>query len=350
MIQPNSELIIDYELVRNNIHIIRSKLSTAPKFMGIVKSNAYGHDLETAIKALNDSVDGFGVVRLEEAQAVRQSSLKPILMMQGVYSSDAYDSLKKDNIWTVIHSVSQLPLAKQYKDTLMFWLKVNTGMNRLGISMDELNQLEPFIKDSNVLMTHLACADKPEDGLNATQFKKFEHAWNYFGQNIQRSILNSSGTLNFPEYAHDWIRVGIGMYGGLPDFPELKTAMTFRSQILSIQSLGPSERIGYGGRIKTNRNSKIAIVYCGYADGFPQPTKDGTNVRVNNHMAPIIGRVSMDLISVDVTEIAECVIGDWCEFWSPELSINDNSTTNNLISYELMTKLSPRVKRQYLNV
>ena len=187
-------------------------------------------------------------------------------------------------------------------------------------------------------------------GFNSTQFKNFENAWNYFGKNIQRSILNSSGILNFAEYAHDWIRVGIGMYGGLPDFPELKTAMTFRSQIISIQSLGVNERIGYGGRIKVNRNSKIAIVYCGYADGFPQTTRDGTYVRVNNDMAPIIGRVSMDLISVDVTEIADCTIGDWCEFWSPELSINSNSTNNNLISYELMTKLSPRVKRQYLNV
>ena len=350
MIQPNSELIIDYELVRNNIHIIRSQLPGSSKFMGIVKSNAYGHDLETAVKALNDSVDGFGVVRLEEAQVVRQSSLKPILMMQGVYSLDEYDSLAKKKIWTVIHSVSQLPLATQYKNTLIFWLKINTGMNRLGISMDELSQFEFFIKDSNVLMTHLACADRPADELNATQFKNFENAWNYFGKNIQRSILNSSGILNFAEYAHDWIRVGIGMYGGLPDFPELKTAMTFRSQIISIQSLGVNERIGYGGRIKVNRNSKIAIVYCGYADGFPQTTRDGTYVRVNNDMAPIIGRVSMDLISVDVTEIADCTIGDWCEFWSPELSINSNSTNNNLISYELMTKLSPRVKRQYLNV
>ena len=116
------------------------------------------------------------------------------------------------------------------------------------------------------------------------------------------------------------------------------------------KNLKEGERIGYGGRIKTNRPTNLAIIYCGYADGFPQTALDGTLVRVNNSMAPVLGRVSMDLLSVDVTEISHCSIGDWCEFWSLDLPITKNAETNNLISYELMTKLNPRVKKQYLNV
>ena len=349
MIQPNSELVIDYELVRNNIQIVKSNLPKDCQFMGVIKSNAYGHDLDMAVQALDDVVDGYGVVRLEEALKIRETSLKPILAMQGVYSSDAYDSLKQKNIWSVIHSISQLPLARQYQDELIFWIKINTGMNRLGIRLDELDQFKLFFKDQNVLMTHLACADNPIDELNTAQFKNFNDSWNQISNKISRSILNSAGVFNFPEHAYDWVRVGIAMYGGI-DFPDLKTAMAFRSQIISIQSLDANERIGYGGRVKTDKPSKIAIVYCGYADGYPQTALDGTSVLVNSHLSEILGRVSMDLISIDITEIPDCKIGDWCELWSPELSILKNTQRNNLISYELMTKMSHRVKRQYLNV
>jgi len=349
MIEPNSELIIDYELVRNNIQLVKSNLSANCKIMGVIKSNAYGHDLEIAAKALDDAIDGYGVVRMEEALKIREISSKPILVMQGVYSSDAYDALKQNNIWSVIHSISQLPLAKQYRDDLQFWIKVNTGMNRLGIGLDELNQFELLLKNSNVLMTHLACADKPEDELNDTQFKNFDHAWNQIEIEMQRSVLNSAGVFNFPDRAYDWVRPGIAMYGGI-DFSGLITAMTFRSQIISIQSLDKNERIGYGGRVMTNKSSKIAIVYCGYADGFPQTAIDGTPVLVNGHRSQILGRVSMDLISIDVTKIPDCKIGDWCELWSPELSILENTEKNGLLSYELMTKMNQRVKRHYLNI
>ena len=142
MIEPNSELIIDFELVRNNIQEIKKKLPKHCNFMGVIKSNAYGHDLKIATNAIKDVVDGFGVVRLDEALVIRENSSKPILAMQGVYSSDAYDLIKQNNIWTVIHSISQLPLAKQYQNNLIFWIKLNTGMNRLGIKLDELDQLK----------------------------------------------------------------------------------------------------------------------------------------------------------------------------------------------------------------
>ena len=341
MIEPNSELVIDYELVRNNIQVIKKNLPKDCKFMGIIKSNAYGHDLEKSAQALDGFVDGYGVVRLAEALKIRDISSKPILAMQGVYSSDAYDSLKQHEIWTVIHSLAQLPLAKQYQDELIFWIKLNTGMNRLGIGLDEIDQFKSFFKEQNVLMTHLACADNPGDELNDVQFKNFNSAWKKISKKMNRSVLNSAGIFNFPNYSFDWVRSGIAIYGGI-DFPELKTAMTFRSQIISIQSLNANERIGYGGRVKTEQKSKIAIVYCGYADGFPQTAIDGTSALVNGHLSNILGRVSMDLISIDVTDIPDCKIGDWCELWSPELSIIEN-TQKNIYLTKLMLKMKKKV-------
>ena len=349
MIEPNSELIIDFELVRKNIQEIKQRLPKDCNFMGVIKSDAYGHDLKIATNAIKDVVDGFGVVRLDEALVIRENSSKPILAMQGVYSTDAYNSLKQNDIWSVIHSTLQLPLAKQYKNNLIFWIKLNTGMNRLGIKLNELNQFKSFFTDQNVLMTHLACADNPGDELNKTQLDNFKDSWSQASNEMKRSVLNSAGVFNFPEHSYDWVRVGIAMYGGL-DLPNLKTAMKFRSQIISIQSLDTGQRIGYGGRVKTTKPSKIGIVYCGYADGFPQNAIDGTSVMVNDHLTEIIGRVSMDLISIDVSEIPDCKIGDWCELWSPDLPITENAKKNNLISYELMTKMSNRVKRQYLNI
>ena len=166
--------------------------------MGVIKSDAYGHDLKIATNAIKDVVDGFGVVRVDEALVIRENSFKPILAMQGVYSTDAYNLLKQNDIWSVIHSTLQLPLAKQYKNNLTFWIKLNTGMNRLGIKLNELNQFESFFKDQNVLMTHLACADNPSDELNKIQLKNFENSWSQATNEMKRSISVSYTHLTLP--------------------------------------------------------------------------------------------------------------------------------------------------------
>ena len=161
--------------------------------MGVIKSDAYGHDLKIATNAIKDVVDGFGVVRLDEALVIRENSSKPILAMQGVYSTDAYNLLKQNDIWSVIHSTLQLPLAKQYKNNLIFWIKLNTGMNRLGINLNQLNQFKSFFTNQNVLMTHLACADNPSDELNKIQLKNFENSF-------KLSILTIMNTVNSSIY------------------------------------------------------------------------------------------------------------------------------------------------------
>ena len=340
MIEPKAELSVDFEIIQSNISYLKSLLQEGA-FMAIIKANAYGHSLEDFVKNLDDIVDGYGVVRLEEALAIRKNSVKPILLMQGLYNEEGFQIASKNNLSITIHHPSQLNLAKEFNSKLNLWIKFNTGMNRLGFEVDDSKKLIDFNQEENCLMSHLACADNPTDEMNHNQFALFEKISESFNK-TSKSILNSAGIIHFPEYSFDWVRCGIAMYGGVPN-EYLKTAMTFRSKVISIRNLRKGERIGYGGRYIASEDKKIAVIYCGYADGYPQTALDGTKILINSHECSILGRVSMDLITADITGASNIKEGDWATLWSPENSINLVSNYNDLISYELMTKITNRV-------
>ena len=218
--------------------------------------------------------------------------------------------------------------------------------SRLGLSHEELKVAyeRGIISSDSVLMTHMACANDPDDPMNKMQINNFEKAFNLVERKTKRSISNSACLVNFPELSFDWVRSGIAAYGGEFKNLNLRTAMTLRAPIISIRKIKKGERVGYGGRKKASKDMKIAIVYAGYADGIPQTTIDGTKVLVNDKLAEIFGRVSMDLVSIDITNLPKVSENDLVSFWSEELSINDFSNNNGLISYELMTRISNRVK------
>ena len=314
--------------------------------MFIVKSNAYGHSLKEIVKNLESYVDAFGVVRMEEAILVRKATSKPILLMQGIYTEQEINIARENEIQVVIHKMSQFELIGKNDNELGLWVKINTGMNRLGLSQEELKAVyeKGIISSDSVLMTHMACADNPDDPMNKMQINNFEKAFNLVERKTKRSISNSACLINFPELSFDWIRSGIAAYGGEFKDLNLKTAMTFKAPIISIRNIRKGDRVGYGGRKKASRDMKIAIVYAGYADGIPQTATDGTKVLVNDRQAEIFGRVSMDLVSIDVTNLPEVSENDLVSFWSEGLTINEFSNKNELISYELMTRISSRVK------
>jgi alanine racemase len=156
--------------------------------------------------------------------------------------------------------------------------------------------------------------------------------------------------MNFPEKSYDWVRCGIGIYGGYLNDPNIKTAMTLRSPIVNLRSISKGEGVGYDGRAIADKDMKIASVYLGYADGLPVGIKDGTKVLINGSEAQIFGKVSMDLTTIDVTNLKECNVGDWCEFFSPSLPISNIAKSNDLISYYLMTSIKSRVKKIYKNI
>ena len=346
MTTNSAELIIDSSKIISNIAHLKSFKSSESKFMFIVKSNAYGHSLKEIVKNLESHVDAFGVVRMEEAILVREASSKPILLMQGIYTDHEIDEAVKNNIQVVIHDMSQFKLIGNNDNELGLWIKINTGMNRLGLSKEELKVVyeKGIIRSDSVLMTHMACADNPDDPMNKEQIQNFEEAFDLVERKTKRSICNSACLINFPELSFDWVRSGIAAYGGEFKNLNLKTAMTFRAPIISIRNIKKGERVGYGGRKKASKDMRIAIVYAGYADGIPQTTTDGTKVLVNDKQAEIFGRVSMDLVSIDITNLPQVSRNDLVSFWSEKLPINEFSNNNGLISYELMTRISSRVK------
>ena len=346
MTTHSAELIVDCSKIISNISNLKSLISSESKFMFIVKSNAYGHGLREIIKNLESYVDAFGVVRMEEAILVREASSKPILLMQGIYADHEINIARERNIQVVIHNMNQFKLVGKNDNELGLWIKINTGMNRLGLSQEELKAVyeKGIIKSDSVLMTHMACADNPDDPMNKIQINNFEKAFNSVKRQTKRSICNSASLINFPELSFDWVRSGIAAFGGEFKNLNLKTAMTFRAPIISIRNIRKGERVGYGGRKKASKDMRIAIVYAGYADGIPQTTVDGTKVLVNDKQAEIFGRVSMDLVSIDVTNLPQVSENDLVSFWSEELPINEFSNNNGLISYELMTRISSRVK------
>ena len=341
----SAELIVDSSKIVSNISQLKSLMSDEAKFMFIVKSNAYGHGLKEIVQKIESNVDAFGVVRIEEAILVRSVTSKPILLMQGIYTDSEIHIARENNLQVVVHSMNQFKLIGNNNE-LGLWIKINTGMNRLGLSYEELKVAYEtgIISSDSVLMTHMACANDPDDPMNKMQINNFEKAFDLVERKTKRSICNSACLINFPELSFDWVRSGIAAYGGEFKNLNLKTAMTFRAPIISIRNIRKGERVGYGGRKKASEDMRIAIVYAGYADGIPQTTTDGTKVLVNDKQAKIFGRVSMDLVSIDITNIPQVSENDLVSFWSEELPINEFSNNNGLISYELMTRISSRVK------
>jgi alanine racemase len=196
-------------------------------------------------------------------------------------------------------------------------------------------------------MSHLSASNTPNDPSNKQQFHRFETLANKLHSNVSKSIANTGCILNFPEKSFDWVRVGIGIFGGYIGNNDLKTAITLKSPIVNIRYIKKGEKVGYDGRAVALKDMIIATAYMGYADGLPHHIKDGTIVKINGQDAKIFGKVSMDVTTIDVSNINECEIGDWCIFFSPDYSITNISTTNNLISYDMMIRIKSRVKRIY---
>jgi len=348
----NSELLINPEIFRSNIAYIKSRMKPSSNFMSIIKSDAYGHHLESIVKDIDDLSDGYGVVRTDEAIKIRSLSNKKILLMQGIYNDEDYKLARDNNLDIVVHNSNQFNLIKNKNNFENLWFKVNTGMNRLGLEINEfVNIYDKYLTNTKfTLMTHLASSNDPKAKSNAKQFSLFESLHNRLHSDVSLSIANTGCIMNFPEKSYNWVRCGIGIYGGYLNDENLKTAMTLRSPIINLRAISKGECVGYDGRAIAKKDMKIASVYLGYADGLPVGIKDGTKVHINGNEAKVFGKVSMDITTIDVSNIKECNVGDWCEFFSPHLPISNIAKSNDLISYYLMTSIKSRVKKIYKNI
>ncbi|WP_138439714.1 alanine racemase [Marinobacter alexandrii] len=349
-------LTIDLDSIAHNYQIA---ISQAPeqKALAVVKANAYGHGAVDVAQKLEPYTPGFAVACIEEAIELREAGIrKPILLLEGFFSADELDYICRHNIWTAVHNDFQLEAIASAKLTepVHVWLKLNTGMNRLGFTPDgyklAYKRLGNLPQVSSItLLSHLTSADNPASPETEKQIERFNNI--HRDCPSPRSIANSAGTMKHPLALHDWQRPGIILYGSSPfsgedDIqPLLQPAMTLTSEIIAVHELQPGDAVGYNGTWVCERPTRIGTVALGYADGYPRQARNGTPVLVNGQRTQLIGRVSMDMLTVDLTGL-DAGLGSAVELWGKNLLANEVAPWCGTISYTLFTGITRRVHRE----
>ncbi|QBZ83379.1 Alanine racemase, catabolic [Hydrogenovibrio crunogenus] len=350
-----------YRPVKALIHLnalqqnLRQVKTFAPdsKVLAIIKSNGYGHGIERVAGQLTQA-DGYGVACIDEAIVLRQKGfLHPIVLLEGLFSEAELSIAIQHRLEFAVHSFLQLEWLKNsaIKTPLNIWLKLDTGMHRLGFQVHEIQnviaELKALPAPVNIhLMSHFASADESE-AFTQKQLSIF----NQVAGNLKcpRSIANSAGVQRYPESHLDWVRPGIMLYGACATsetVPGLKPVMTLMSQIISLKWIEAGETVGYGQTWQASRRSLIAVVAIGYGDGYPRHAPSGTPVLIHGERMPLVGRVSMDMITVDVTDLAEKVtIGDEAILWGQGLPVDVIADACGTIGYELLCGVTQRVPR-----
>ena len=342
------------------LHNVQRVKDCAPfcKIIAMVKANAYGCGLSQVLPILDGHVDAFGVACLEEALALRAlGNVSPCILVQGVFSAEELPQVAKHDLQCVVHHALQLKwiLATPLATKIKVWVKVDTGMHRLGFEPNDVPsviqalQACPWIDDEMGLMTHLACADEPKHPDNQSQLQKFNDLPD-FGVNIVRSVANSAAILSLPEMHADVVRPGIMLYGVSPFANQIGAdiglipVMRFESTVSVIHHYPPHARIGYSGTWHSDKPSVVGVVPVGYGDGYPRHIEPGTPVWVNGVMAPIVGRVSMDMLTVDLTACPGIQVGDRVELWGQHVPVEKIAKSAGTIPYELLCQVTQRVR------
>lgn len=343
--------IIDLDALRHNLAAVRRSAPSARTY-AVVKANAYGHGLLRAARAFASS-DGFGILEIENAVRLRDAGYRQrILLLEGVFDQHDLRAAAEHDFACAIHDPDQLAMLRDLPADarLDLCIKLNTGMNRLGIAPAMLRDVlaalhgHPHVRSLG-LMTHFACADD-ERGV-AEQWQRFGEAVRGFELPI--TAANSAAVLRYPETHAAWVRPGIMLYGGSP-FADvsaqalgLRPAMTLRSQIIGVQTLAPGDAVGYGATFVADRPMRIGIAACGYADGYPRHAPSGTPVLVDGARTGTVGRVSMDMLCVDLTGLPAAGRGSAVTLWGEDLPADDVAAAAGTVSYELFCALAARV-------
>jgi alanine racemase len=338
---------LDLNALRHNVKRLR-ELAPQAKILAMVKANAYGHGLIPIARALASSVEGFGVSCSEEALYLRQAGIKQrIVLMEGLFSAEELPLLESYQLDTVLHDQRQLDLltAKALSKPVNVWIKINTGMNRLGLSRDDFAKVWQQCQDCtwiNVVcvMTHFPSADNPLEETTLQQIKQFEQITK--GLSVEKSLANSAAILAYPHSHADWIRPGLILYGVSP-FRDtsgaqhgLKPVMNLKSEIITINQLQVGDRVGYGGTWVAPNRVQIGVVAMGYGDGYPHRAKQGTPVLVNDQLTEIVGQVSMDMLTVDLSHQQYAKQGDPVSLWGAGLPVEQVAMSTATFRYELL--------------
>ncbi len=344
---------IDSAALAHNLLLARRHAGTA-RVLAVVKANAYGHGLLRAARALR-AADGFAVLSLDEAATLRGEGYShPIVLLEGFFHPDELAEIARLRLRPVIHREDQADqlLRNRFEHRIDLFLKIDTGMHRLGIAPGRLPAVLERLRGapqigSITLMTHFANADQPDIGV-AAQLAVFRSAT--AGLALPTSLANSAALLRYPKTQGDWVRPGILLYGASPFAGQcgedlgLLPVMTLESELIAVQNLRRGEGVGYGAAFVAPRDMRVGTVACGYADGYPRHAGTGTPILVEGRATRTLGRVSMDMLGVDLTEVPNAHVGSPVTLWGAGLPVERVAEAAGTISYELLTALAHRVR------
>jgi len=358
---------IDRKALAHNLAVAR-RHAPESKLAAIIKADAYGHGLVPCAEALHDA-DLFGVTTVDEAEQLRRAGTsKNILVMQGFIDKADLRRIAHHNLQLVVHRAEDLAMLENEfckiapTKPLTFWLKVDTGMGRLGIKPTEVERVhlalrrQPWCHDV-VVMTHLANAATPHSPLNSQQLLQFARSCQPLTEFAPETSIAASAAMLSLDNAGDWARPGIMLYGSSPfawsdserrrDQFDLHNVMTLKAQLISVRQHEAGDSIGYNSQFICPRAMRVGIVSIGYADGYPVTAANGTPVVVGNTRTGTVGRVSMDMLTIDLTQCPHARVGDLVTLWGDALPVDEVAASLGIISYQLLAGLGGRVLREY---
>lgn len=352
---PAAHAVLDLSAPRHNLQQVR-RYAPDSKIMAVVKANGYGHGLIRVARALS-GVDAFAVARVDEGIRLREAGIEErIAVLEGFISLEELDLVRQYSLEPVIHSMFQVEMIETASGTtsLAIWLKLDTGMNRLGLTdeafIEALRRMKQcsLVRTPIPLMTHLAKADELDAVETDRQLEFFQRVTE--GLEGERSVANSAGILGWPRARVDWVRPGIMLLGVSPFMHKigsdynLQTVMTLQSRLIAVKSIAAGNAVGYGGRWMSPKKMRLGVVAIGYGDGYPRTIANGTPVLVGQVRVPVVGAVSMDMVTVDLSKCPNAEVGDSVVLWGDQLPVEEVAEFAETIPYTLLCAVTQRVR------
>jgi alanine racemase len=345
--------LLDPQALRHNLEVARQCAPRA-RIMAVVKANAYGHGLVWVANTLGKA-DALGVSSIEEALTLRRAGIrKPVCLLEGFFAPDEIPQLVEHDLSTAIHNDSQIALLEAARPTgkVDVWIKIDSGMHRLGFAPEAFAKAHARLRKCPGVgtiraMSHLACADDRRNPATSGQVAGFLALTSESG--LERSLANSAGIAAWPDSHLDWVRPGIMLYGGIPvagdNELDLKPVMTLTTALIAVHHRRKNEAIGYGGDYRCPEDMPVGVAAIGYGDGYPRHARPGSPVLLNGKRVPLIGRVSMDMITLDLRSQPHARIGDPVVLWGAGLPVDEVASNASTISYELLCHVAERIPR-----
>ncbi len=336
----------------HNLKLLR-KMAPQSHFWCVVKADAYGHGLEIVAEALAPHTEGFAVATLAEAVCLREQGIKqPILLLEGLYERAELQTARALDVHLVVHQPQQLDwLARLPEHPWQIWLKVDTGMHRLGVPVSAFSAFYQAVRAALPrarlhVMSHLSCADEPQDAYTSIQFEQFQAA--SAALNVPRSLANSAALIRYPHTHFEWVRPGIALYGATSWLQDSQPVMRFQSEVIARKTVSAGACVGYGCSWRATQTRQLAVVAAGYGDGYPREVKQA-QVWLAGAKAPVVGRISMDMLTIDITahpQNEQIHPGTQVELWGTHIPVTQVAQWADTISYTLLCGIQQRVRRE----